>query len=172
MPTQEKVQEVEELKKKIGDCTIAISASYTGQTVASMTAMRRALRAKGVEFRVVKNTLAGIAADAAGKPALKGIIKGQTGIAFGYGDPAEPAKLLSDYIRTNRMTLEIRGGVLGKQALSVDEVRRLAELPPKNELIAKLLGQAQAPIASFVYVLNAPLTALAIVLQRRVEKGA
>lgn len=172
MPTQKKIQEVEELRKKIADCSIAISASYTGQTVASMTALRRALRAKGVEFRVVKNTLAGIAADAAGKPALKGVIKGQTGIAFGYGDPAEPAKLLADYIRAHRLTLVIRGGVLGSQALSGEEVRRLAELPPKNELVAMLLGQALAPIANFVYVLNAPLTALAIVLQRKVEKGA
>jgi large subunit ribosomal protein L10 len=172
VPTQEKIEEVEELKKKIGDCTIAISASYAGQTVASMTSMRRALRTKGVEFRVLKNTLAGIAADAVGKPALKGILKGPTGIAFGFGDPAEPAKLLTEYIRANRLPIEIRGGVLGSRALTTDEVRRLAELPPKNELVAKLLGQAQAPIAGFVYVLNAPLTALAIVLQRKVEKGA
>ena len=152
-------------------CTIAISADYTGLGVGAMTQLRRALRDKGVEFRVVKTTLAHLAADAAGRPAMKDITEGPTGFAIGYGDPMDPAKALVDFIRANRSALRIKGGLMGGKTLSAAEVDTLATLPSREELIARLLGQMQGPIAGLVYTLNAPISGLANVLQRRVEQA-
>ena len=169
MPTERKTKTVEEMREWMEKCTIAISADYTGMAVGAMTDLRRVLRERGVEFHVVKNTLAHLAADAAGRPAMKEIVEGPTGIAFGYGDPAEPAKALSGFIRSTRVPLKIRGGLMGDRRLSAEEVDKLATLPAREELIARLMGQLQAPVAGLVYVLNGPVSGLARVLQRRVE---
>ena len=170
MPTEEKIKAVDEMRQWMENCTVAISTDYTGLAVGQMTELRRVLRAKGVQYRVVKNTLAHLAADAATKPAMKDIVQGPTGIAFGFGDPTESAKALSEFIRSSRSPLTIRGGVMGDRGLTAREVGTLAMLPSKEELIANLLGRLQGPVAGLVYVLNAPISGLARVLQRQVEK--
>ena len=150
-------------------CTVAVSTDYTGLGVTVMTGLRRALREKDVEYRVVKNRLAHLAADAANRPGFKQIVEGPTGIAIGYGEPTDPAKTLSEYIRANRIRMEIRGGMLGDRALSPEEVRSLAQMPTREELIARLMGQLNSPAAGLVNVLNAPIAGLARLLQRHVE---
>ena len=169
MPTERKVREVEELGKLIAESTIAISADFSGMGVSAMTELRSALRQRGVRFRVVKNRLTYLAAEAAGRPLVKDIVQGPTGIAFGFDDPVAPAKALSEFITSNRSVLKIKGAILGDRTLSAEEVGELAALPSRDELIARLLGQLQGPIASLTYVLNAPLGALARVLQRAAE---
>ena len=169
MPTERKVKAVDEMREWMSKCTIAISADFSGQGVTDMTHLRRALREAGVEFRVVKNNLAYLAADEAGRPGLKDIVEGPTGIAFGYGDPTEPAKALVRYIRTSRSPMKIRGGLMGERGLSAREVDTLATLPPREELIARLFGQMQGPVARLVNVLNSPISGLARVLQARAE---
>ena len=171
MPTEQNVKAVDELRGWMEQSTIVITADYSGLPVGQMTNLRRALRERDVQFRVVKNSLAILAADAAGKPEIKGIIEGPTGIAFGYADATEPAKALAEFIRSNRSTLKIIGGVMGDRALTADEVRTLATLPPKEELIARLAGQLQGQIASLAYVLNAPIAGFARVLQRHIENA-
>ncbi len=150
-------------------CTVAVSTDYTGLGVTVMTGLRRALREKDIEYRVVKNRLAHLAAEAADRPGFKEIISGPTGIAVGYGEPTDPAKTLSEYLRANRIRMEIRGGMLGDRALTTEEVRNLALLPSREELVARLMGQINAPAAGLVSVLNAPIAGLARVLQRHVE---
>jgi len=157
------------MREWMSTCTVAISADFSGLGVTDMTALRRALREAGVEFRVVKNTLAYLAADAAGRPELKNIVEGPTGIAFGYGDPAGPAKALVQFIRANRSPMRIRGGVMGERGLSAQEVDTLAMLPSREELIARLLGQMQGPVTRLASVLNSPISGLARVLQGRAE---
>ena len=160
------------MREWMQNCTIAISADYTRMSVGAMTDLRRAMREKGIHFRVVKNTLANLAADAAGRPTIKSIVDGPTGFAYGYGDPSEPAKALADFIRANRSPLRIRGGVMGDRELTAQEVDTLATLPSKEELIARLLGQLQSPASGLVYVLNAPVSGLARVLQAHVDKAS
>jgi large subunit ribosomal protein L10 len=138
-------------------------------SVTAMTDLRHALRDKGVTFRVVKNRLTYLAADAAGKPQVREIVNGPTGLAVGFDDPSVPAKALNDFIVASRSPLTIKGGLMGDQALTAEEVGRLATLPSKDELIARLLGQLQAPITNLAYVLNAPIAGLARVLQRVAE---
>ena len=169
MPAERKIKNVEEMREWMEKCTVVISTDYTGLAVDQMTGLRRSLRERGVVYLVVKNTLALLAADAAGRPAIKDIIDGPTGFAYSYGEITEPAKALSEFIRANRSPLKIRGGVMGDLPLTLEQVNQLAVMPPRNELIAQLLGRLNAPITRLAYVLNEPVAALARVLQRRIE---
>ena len=150
--------------------TIVISTSYTGLRVTDMTALRRSLREKEVRYKVVKNNLAYIAADNSGRPELKEIIQGPSAIAFGYGEPTDPAKALSEFIRETRSSLEIRGAVLDGRVLDAAQVEQLASLPGRDELIAQMLSRMQSPIAGLVNVLNGPIAGLARVLQGRIDQ--
>lgn len=172
MPTQRNVDSVEELKQAILTCTIAITADYSGMPVSQMSLLRRTLGAKGARLRVVKNTLAHLAADAAGRPVVKEIVRGPTAIAFGHGEPSEVAKAITDFIRVNRSRLSITGGALGERLLAPLEVEALATLPSKQELIGRLMGQLQAPVAGLARALRYPIAGLATVLQKRAESLA
>lgn len=171
MPTQEKYDRVAELKEKLGKSTITFSADYTRTTVNQMTELRRAMRAGGIEFTVVKNTLMYLAADEAGKPQVKDIVQGPSAIGFSYDDPAVAAKTMSDYARANANSFTIRGAVMGDGAtLGADGVTRLATLPPKPQMIATLLAQMQAPLSRLVGALNGPVQNLDNVLRARMQQ--
>ena len=169
MPTQAKVDAVNTLAEKFEKSAIVITTNYAGLPVGEMTELRRALREAGVEYRIIKNTLAYLAADQAGRPAVKEVINGPTGIAFGYGEPTEPAKALSGFIRSNRSALAIQGGELDGRALSSEDVQRLADMPTRDELVATLLMRMNSPISGLVNVLNGRLAGLARVLQGRID---
>lgn len=171
MPTQAKEDKVRDLKDKLERCSIAVTANYTNIRVNDMTELRRRTRTSGVEFLVVKNTLMGLAADAAQRPGLKDIIEGPTAVAFGYDDPVEAARTLHEYIRTTRSPLVIQGALLASGvALPPREVERLATLPPRPQLVSQLLGQMQAPIHRLLGVLNGPLWSLGGLLQARIQQ--
>lgn len=171
MPTQAKIDRVAELKEKIENCSIALTAGYSGIAVNEMTELRRRMREANVEFIVVKNTLANLAAEEANVPQFNDIVEGPTAIAFGYDDPVDTAKAVSDYIRTTRSPLAIHGAILGDGvALEPQEVERLASLPAKPQLVANLLGQMQAPLTRLLGVLNGPLQNLDGLLQARIRQ--
>ena len=172
MPTDKKRELVAEIRRLLEGSTVAISADYTGMSVPAMTGLRRALRETNVEFHVVKNRLTYLAADQAGKPLVKGIVEGPTGIAFGFDDPVAPAKAMLEYIRANRSPLKIRGAVVGDRQLTPEEVSALALLPSRDELIARLMAQLQSPITRLAGALNAPLAGLVTVLHRASESAS
>lgn len=167
MPTEKKIGQVEEIEKKLARSTIAISTEFHGVTVAQIGEMRKQLRAQGVEYMVVKNTLAGIAADRTGRGGLRTVLKGPSGIAFGYGEPTEPAKLLSDFIRTSRVGITVNGAVMEGLTLNAGDFQRFAALPPKKVLMGQLLGTIMAPLTGLVYAMNFHISGLARVLQAR-----
>ena len=167
MPTQQKIDRVQDIKGRLERSSIALTASYSGISVNQMVALRRAMKAGGVDFTIVKNTLLALAADEAQKPQLKEIVQGPTAIAIGYEDPVEAAKAVADFVRTGGSTLAIIGAVMGDGApMSPDEVNRLASLPSKPILLAMLLGQMQSPIARLLSVMNGPLRVLAMFCKR------
>ena len=171
MPTQEKIDRVQELKEQLERSTITFSADYTRTTVNQMTELRRAMRAGGIDFTVVKNTLMYLAADEAGKPQVKEIVQGPSAVAFGYDDPAAAAKTLADYARANANSFSIRGAVMGDgAALGPEGVTRLATLPPKPVMLATLLAQMQAPMSRLVGALNGPLQNFDNVLRARMRQ--
>ena len=183
MPTDRKAQDIESLKEAMSSCTIAISTDYSGLNVSEMSDLRTVLRESGIKYKVVKNTLLGIAADEADMPAIKGLIDGTTAIAFGYGDEQAHAKIITKYVEDSGLGLEIRDSLIGSQIFTSDQLKQLADLPGKEELAAKLVGQLHGHLASLVYVLNNPLSRLARtlnapssnlvnVLNARVQQGS
>ena len=171
MPTQEKFDRVAELKDQLERCTITFGADYTRTSVNQMTELRRAMRAGGIDFTVVKNTLMYLAAEEAGKPQVREIVQGPTAVAFGYDDPAAAAKTMADYARANANTFSIRGAVLGDGApMGPEGVTRLATLPPKPVMLSMLLAQMQAPMSRLVGALNGPVQNLDNVLRARMRQ--
>ena len=170
MPTEAKRQVVAELAEQIRRCTVAIATDFTGLRVNEITNLRRRLREQSVEYRVVKNRLALLAAQEAGNESFAELFQGVTGVAFGYGEPAEAAKALDEFIKATRSTLVVRMAVMDGQVLSAAQVSALAALPSKSELLARLLAQMQAPTTRLVTVLRGTIQGLAIVLQRRADQ--
>ncbi|MDP7588539.1 MAG: 50S ribosomal protein L10 [SAR202 cluster bacterium] len=171
MPTQQKIDRVQDIKDRLERSSIVMTASYGGIPVNQMVELRRAMRASGVEFTIVKNTLLALAADEAQKPQLKEIVNGPTAIAFGYNDPVEAARAMADYVRTGGSSLAVLGAIMGDEAaMSPSEFTRLAALPPKSVLLAMLLGQMQSPLARLLTIMNGPLQSMGNVLQARVRQ--
>ncbi len=171
MPTQQKVDLVQDIKDRLERSTIVMTATYSGIPVNQMVELRRAMKAGGVEFTIVKNTLLALAADEAKKPQLKEIVNGPTAVAFGYDDPVEAAKAMADYVRTGGSSLAVIGAIMGDgAAMSPSEFTRLAALPPKPILLAMLLGQMQSPLARLLTIMNGPLQSMGNVLQARVRQ--
>ena len=171
MPTEKKRNQVDDLVQRLHRFRIAVATNPTGLSVSAITELRRRLRERGIDYKVVKNRLALIAADQSEKPEFKELMEGPTAIAFGYDEEVQDvAKVLSEYIKATRSPLQLRGGLLDGQVLTPHQVQVLASLPSKNELIAKLLGQLQSPITSLVNILSSPMRGLATALQQRVEQ--
>ena len=171
MPTQQKIERVQDIKNRLERSSIAMTATYSGISVNQMIELRRAMKAGGVDFTIVKNTLLSLAADEAQKPQLKEIVQGPTAIALGYDDPVEAAKTLSEFARNGGTSLAVIGAVMGDGvAMSSSEFTRLASLPPKPIILAMLLGQLQSPIARLVTVMNGPMQSLGNVLAARVRQ--
>ena len=136
MLKQRKEEIVSALTEELGGVTAMIVADPTGLSVAEMKDLRNRLRPSGAEFRVAKNTLARIAARAAGREALVELLVGPTAITLVPGDPAAAAKTLSDFGRTSRK-LELRGAYLDGEAFGADSVKQLATLPSREQLLAQ-----------------------------------
>ncbi len=167
MPTPKKKEKVAELSEQLAQSKVAILADYRGLTVSEMTELRRRLREAGVELHVAKNTLTRLAAEKVGKKDLGGLLTGPTAIAFGKGDEVQAARSLVDYVRGTRTLLKLKGGVLGTQVLSPEQVMALAALPPRPQLVAQMLGGLQAPLAGLMGVLQGNIRSLAGVLEAR-----
>ncbi len=171
MPTPEKESQVEEIRSRLSRCTIAIATGYQGVSASDMTNLRARLREQGIEYRVIKNTLTIRAANALGKEGVGNVLIGPTALAFGYGDATAAAKGVHAYITSSRSPLVIHGAVMDGSVLSAGQVVELASLPPREELLARLLGQMQAPITGLVTALSGPIRGLVTVLQRASEQG-
>jgi len=169
MLREKKVQIVSNLADDLSRSTIIIATNYQGLLAKQMAELRNALAKAGVEYHVVKNTLVYRAAEQAGKPQLRDIIEGPVALAFGYDDIVNTAKALNQYIKSEALSLQIRGGLLGDRILLPEEVVSLANLPTREVLISKLIGQLQAPIGTLHNILNLPLQGLLNVLQNRAQ---
>ena len=174
---ERKVNMLKEKKKMIVDnladdlsrSTIVIASSYQGLLAKQMAELRNVLAKTGVEYHVVKNTLLYRAAEKVGKPQLMNIIEGPVALAFGYDDVVNAARALNQYIKSTTLPLQIKGGLLGDQILLPEEVINLADLPPKEILISKLIQQLQATVGNLHNILNSPLQGLLNVLHNRAQ---
>jgi large subunit ribosomal protein L10 len=170
MIRKKKEEAVKRVEEWLLNCKVAIVTDYRGMTVSEMSQLRRQLRASGTEYHVIKNNLARIAAERAGKEGLKDLLKGPSAIAFGYGEFSEPAKVLSEYIRSAKVPLIIKGGLLKERLLSPNEIMALSTLPTREVLASQLMQRMQVPISSLLAVLSANLTGIIRVLQTRKQQ--
>jgi len=171
-PRPEKVAIVEEIKEWMGRSEIAVLVNFHGMNVAEINELRRRFRQAGVKFKVYKNTLLNIAFRDLNVPEeVKEYLFGPTAVAF-CQDATVPAKVLKEFIEEFEKP-QIKGAILGlKRVIDADAVQELAKLPPKEELVAKLLGNLNAPIANLIYTLNSinPAYGLVNVLRGTINK--
>ena len=154
MPNAEKVAEVAELTELFRDSSGAVLTEYRGLTVAQLAELRKSLRGN-VTFAVVKNTLTKIAVTEAGlTEQLSSLLVGPSAVAFVDGDVVEAAKGLRDFAKTNPL-LVIKGGVLDGKAITPAEIIKLADLEPREVLLAKLAGAMKASLAGAAATFNA-----------------
>jgi len=171
MPTEAKRETVAELREELAGARTLIVSEYRGLKVKEIAEIRRALRKQDVSYRVVKNRLMRIAADGSQGAALDSLLVGPTAIAFGQ-DAAGTAKAVIEATRPYSRIVRITGGVLGDRAIGSDDVTRLATLPPREVLLAKLAGGMQAPLGTMAGLLAAPLRNLGYALQQVAEQKA
>ncbi len=167
MPAQRKIDAVNELEARLRANQVIVATGFRGLSGGQMTQLRRELRAKGVQYRVVKNNLARRAAEAAGKGALAQLLDGPTALALAEGDVSVAPKALGDFIRTSRLPLRIVGGLLDGRLLDPKGVEMLAALPRPEVAMAQLLAMLQSPLAGLAGGLEGLLQNLLQVLQAR-----
>lgn len=148
-----KQAKVIEIKEKLGKAQGVIFAKYQGLTVEEDTELRKKLREAGVEYKVYKNSLTVIAAKELGLDGIESHLVGPLSVALGYEDPTAPARILNEFAKTHKK-LELRAGIVQGEIFDAEKVTQLASIPPKDVLIAKLLGSFKAPLSNLAYLLN------------------
>jgi large subunit ribosomal protein L10 len=153
-PRPEKVAVVDEVKERLQSSSAAILTEYRGLKVGELSTLRRSLRASGGDYKIYKNTLVRFAVKDLGLDELESLLVGPTAIAFVDGDAVGVAKALRDYARTNP-NLIVKGGVLGESVLSAADAAALADIPPREVLLARFAGLLAAPMQQFAGLLQA-----------------
>jgi len=151
MKRNEKEQLVTELRDKIKGASAVYYTDFSGLNVKRMTELRRRLRRAGVEYVVIKNTLALRAVNESGLAGTR--LRGPTGIVVG-SDPVAAAKVLSDFAKENEQKPEVKGGMLDGQAIQPAQVQKLASLPSREQLLAELGAGFMSPMAAFAGAMN------------------
>ena len=165
-----KVKAVEEIRDRFGRCRTAILTDYRGLNVAEITELRRKLKEQDVEYKVVKNTLTKIAIQDF-EFNLDEHLEGPTAIAFSYEDPVAPAKILMDFAKTHKQ-LEIKAGVVEGKVADKSVIGELAKMPPKEQLLANVVGAIQSPLYGIVGVLEGTIRDMVYTLQAIQDKKA
>ena len=175
-PRAEKVAVVEEVQEKFSASNAVVLTEYRGLDVPALAALRRSLREAGGEYKVYKNTLARFAIEELGLD-LGDLLTGPTAIAFigeqpdgSAGDPVALAKALKDFAKAND-SLVIKGGLLDQQRLTVEEISNLAEIAPREVLLAQLAGAMAAPMQQFAALLQALPQNMAYALQALITQA-
>ncbi len=171
MPTERKVQLVQEIKDLISGAEIAIATSYQGVSVAEQTRLRTALSDVGVQFRVVKNTLLIRASQEAGLQQFGQLAAGPTALVVGAGEPVAAARAINSYIVTHPGTpIAIRNAVVGGELVDAAYVQDLATVPPRDELIARIAGGLVGQIVQLAGLVQATTRNFAGLIEARAKQ--
>lgn len=151
---EQKKAVVESLTDKMGRSVSGVLVKYQGITVEDDTKLRAELRKANVEYTVLKNSIIGRACDNAGYGDLKGELTGMNALAISYDDQVAPAKILKEYADKIE-SFELRGGYVDGKILDAAGVNELANIPPKEQLVGKILGSLQGSLYSLAFALQA-----------------
>jgi large subunit ribosomal protein L10 len=161
MKVQEKQAVVERLTEKLRGANAFYLTDFTGLNVKSITDLRRRLRNAGVEYLVVKNTLAERALAGDEFPDIAEFFKGPTALVIGREDPVTAAKVLADFAKEHDNKPAVKAGIVDNRAVTAAQVDILAKLPPRDELLAQLAGALEAPMAQLAWLMQAKLYEMA-----------
>jgi large subunit ribosomal protein L10 len=159
-----------EYASRLSQSPFFLVVDYRGLSVGQFNELRKRLAKAGAELHVVKNTLFRVAAKESGIADLQGALAGQLAVVTGKKDFAAAAKVLKTY-QSEFEKPKLQFGYIGTQALKVDEIRAIADLPPLDQLQGKILGLLQAPAQKLVAVINTPGSQIARVLKAKFEKA-
>jgi len=169
MDRQAKIEKVRRIGEGLEKSEASFIFNYHGLKVTELTELRKMLRGVGARFYVVKNNLAHRAIERIGLDDLNQFFSGGTGIIFVEKDPLASAKIVKGFI-LDHPNLVIKGGVLGRDILKGDEVRRLGDIPSREVLLSWLLTGMQSPVRRLLGILNSPLGNLVLLLQSILSK--
>jgi large subunit ribosomal protein L10 len=171
MATEAKARTVEEFADVVNGASSIVLTDFTGLDVAAVSELRRKCRAAGVQYHVIKNTLAKrVIADTGMKP-LGAMLAGPNAWAIHKTDEVAAAKILSDFAKDHQ-NLKIRGGFVDGRVISVSEVQALAKLPSRDVLLSQVLAGMQGPMAGFAGVLTSMLRGFATAVDAYAKKRA
>ena len=159
-----KKKTVVEIAEKLRNSTAAVVVDYRGLKVDEVTELRKNFREAGVEYKVYKNTLVRRAAEDVGMEELVKELVGPNAIAFSYDDPVAPARIANDFAKAHK-NLELKMGFVEGAFYDEGQLKELANIPSREELIAKLLGSFKAPVSNFAYLIKA-------IADKQSEEGA
>lgn len=164
-----KKDKVEKLTVKFKDAKSIVLADYRGLTVEQDTNLRKAMRESDIEYSVIKNSITRFAAKETGYEDLDEHLSGPTALAISFQDPVAPSKVLSKYAKEYKV-LEIKAGIVEGNIVDVEEIKAIASLPSREELVARVVGGLSGPLYGIVSVLNANIRGLAVALNAIAEK--
>lgn len=153
----EKEQVVQELKEGFNRAKTIVFTDYRGLTVANLSDLRSLLREGNIEYKIVKNTLAKIASEGTSVSAAKDAFKGPVGIAISYDDPVLAVKKILEYSKKNDK-LKIGMGLIEGSVCAAQDLKAVADLPPRNVLLSMMAGGFQSPLSKLGWLLNATLS--------------
>ncbi|MCX5717785.1 MAG: 50S ribosomal protein L10 [Nitrospirae bacterium] len=160
MKREEKTHLIAELKDRFKKANAVVLTDYKGLTVAELFELRRLLRGAGIEYKVVKNTLARAASAKTSLSVISDLLKGPVGIAIGYADPAQVAKKVIEYSKKNNK-LKVSGGVVEGRLCNAEDIKSIAALPPREILLSMLAGVFNAPLSKMAGALSATVSSFA-----------
>lgn len=160
---REKQSIVSEIKDRIERADSVVLVDYRGLNVQEVTELRDNYRKEGVEYKVYKNTLMARAFNELGYEEFTQFLAGPNGIAFSYEDVVGAAKVSADFAKKNEK-LELKAGIVDGKIVDINEIKALAELPPKDVLLARALAGFNSPIQGFANVLQGTIRSLVYAL--------
>jgi len=166
VPTQEKVETIEDFKTRLDGAKTVLVTEYRGLTVQQLSDLRKQLRGVSASYKIIKNRLAKLAMTDSDLSKLGPHLKGPTGMVISKEDPVAVAKALHTFARTNQ-ALAIKAGFIEGQVLPPADLKALSELPTKDAIRSQIIGAIQGPLAQLVGLLQATQRDLAYVLAER-----
>ena len=169
MPNAKNIKHVDELTEKLGRAKGVYLTDYIGLNVQDITDLRREFYTNDVEYMVAKNTLLKLAANNTNLSGLDSFLNGSTAIAFSYEDPTAPARVIKKFTKDNDLP-KVKGIIIDGNIIDGSEFDRIANLPTKDESLAKLAALLQSPLMKLVWALKSPMSDMTNMLNNLKEK--
>ena len=169
MPNAKNIKKVDELTEKLERAKGVYLTDYIGLNVQDITDLRREFYENDVEYLVTKNTLLKIAANNSNLNDLDSVLNGSTAVAFSYEDPTSPARVIKKFTKDNELP-KVKGIVIDGSIIDGSEFDRIANLPTKEESLAKFVALLQSPLLKFIWALKSPMSDITNMLNNLKEK--